>query len=188
MNEVAPAYLLHENMNGEENNPPVIQTPNGPVRVVIMSNAPSQPVVRANSHSFKDALLVILLMGVTGAAGYLGRAWEEYKTRQSISDGPASEGVLVLPNEIELAVNEPIEVRAETAGRRVIFQSLDPELVVRPFSAKSVWVFSSKPGKYNLQAWTAVNGLPTANAVTIVKVVDKSKKDEKASKDTARKD
>jgi hypothetical protein len=127
-------------------------------------------------------LLIVLLVIVAFAGGYGVAQWNQWQL-QSANAGPQSEGVLSLPPELTLNVGDPpVEVRAETAGRRVMWMSLDADLIVTPYTPKSVWAWSAKPGDHQLIAWTAVNNLPTPYSLCVVKVKERKEPEKSASR------
>ena len=134
----------------------------------------------SEQRTVKDTILLFALLLIAAAAGYLGRAWEESRKQQTALLEAPPDGMLTIPAEVELTIGEPPrEVRAETHGRRVIWQSLDAELSVAPYTPKSVWVWAAKAGDYRLQAWSAVDGLPTQNSICTVKVRESKAKGSK---------
>lgn len=137
---------------------------------------PLFPLPRASFHvgpryGPRDVLLVLLLMAVTAGTTLVTVKYEDWQHQQALASGePAGDGTLSLPAEVRVQVGEPQELLATTRGRRVVWMSLDRELVLKPASQKSVWVWGNKPGTYRLIAWSAVDGMPTMNATTIVTV------------------
>ena len=132
------------------------------------------------AHVLKDLLLVVLLMATAFGGGAALMEYKHWEAQQQIV--PAGEGSLFLPAEINLAVGEPSELRAETRGRRVVWMPLDKEIALRTASPKSVWVWATEPGDYRIIAWTAVDNLPTVNALTVAHVTGKSGNKEKEAK------
>jgi len=67
-----------------------------------------------------------------------------------------------------LMVGEPTELRAETRGRKVMWLPLDKGIKTVPIDSKAVWVYANEKGDYRVIAWTAINGMPTRNQLTVL--------------------
>jgi hypothetical protein len=114
--------------------------------------------------------LLVLIIGIAGFGGYGLAKFESYQQSNAPGGVDPNEGALRIPETLTVPMSEPVEIRADTSGRRVIWMSLDQELKLRPIDNRACWLYGTKSGEYRLIAWTAVNNLPTQNAVCIVKV------------------
>jgi hypothetical protein len=120
---------------------------------------------------FVERLLIVgLLMAGAAIATYTLVKFEQYQQANTIAGIDPNEGALRIPPEVQVPLGEPVEIRADTTGKRVIWMALDEELNLRPLDNRACWLYGVKKGEYRLIAWTAVNNLPTQNAVCIVKV------------------
>ena len=130
-----------------------------------MSNGSTPTVVKSNgTGSFMTVILGVILSGVIG----FGAA--EWRNRQAadIESVTLPENALKLPKELELMVGEPTELRAETRGRKVMWLPLDKGIKTVPIDSKAVWVYANEKGDYRVIAWTAINGMPTRNQLTVL--------------------
>ena len=92
--------------------------------------------------------------------------------QQQIAGQEVSQDALLrVPERVKIIGFDFVEIRAETKGKLVIWQPMNPELKIRSGGdGKSCLVIAKKPGLYSVQAWTAVDGLPTINAICLVEV------------------
>jgi hypothetical protein len=130
-----------------------------------MSNGSTPTVVKSNgTGSFMTVILGVILSGVIG----FGAA--EWRNRQAADFESVTlpENALKLPKELELMVGEPTELRAETRGRKVMWLPLDKGIKTVPIDSKAVWVYANEKGDYRVIAWTAINGMPTRNQLTVL--------------------
>jgi hypothetical protein len=122
-----------------------------------------------NADAARAAVLCLIVGAFAAAGGYFtAQAQRQAPEPAAKGDELPADNALVLPAELKLVVGEPAELRADTRGRRVVWMSLDREVSLRPQDSKSVWVWALRPGDFRVIAWTAVGGLPTANATTII--------------------
>lgn len=106
--------------------------------------------------------IATLLASAIGAAGHY------VYNEQTKGDATLPEDALILPAEIHLKVGNPELLRADTVGKNIQWLTLDAPVKWRRLDAKSVWVYANKPGKFQMLAWTAVNGWATPYAATNV--------------------
>jgi len=135
---------------------------------------PIQLVPADKGRSVERTALVCLLVALAFAAGYAAseyghfRAWLERHT--SVPQGDA---VISVPPEVRISLGEPTEVTANTRGERVVWQSLDRtgglSLKVSG-QPKTALVTGKKPGIYVVQAYTAIDNVPSTPALVSVVV------------------
>ena len=110
-----------------------------------------------------------VILGVI-LSGVIGFGAAEWRNRQAADFESVTlpENALKLPKELELMVGEPTELRAETRGRKVMWLPLDKGIKTVPIDSKAVWVYANEKGDYRVIAWTAINGMPTRNQLTVL--------------------
>lgn len=137
--------------------------------------------VPEKGRSAERTLLVLLLVGGAFIGGYSAseyghwKAWSEARSRPV----PAGDAVISIPPSLTVEIGEPTEVMANTRGERVVWQSLDRTggLSVKVSgSPKTALVTGKRAGVYLVQAYSAVEGVPTTPALLTVTVQSEAKK------------
>jgi hypothetical protein len=148
-----------------------------------MSEQQQQPmVIYKQGGQAKDFVIILFLLVSLGVAGY---KYKEYENNMARRQNP--EDALVLPEQIEITLNQPYTLRFSTAGENVEALSLDTELQAIPKDDRSITLLGTKEttsdGFYRLIANTAVNGRVTPHVLVRVKVKTPApeKKEEKAN-------
>lgn len=83
---------------------------------------------------------------------------------------------ITLPESLSGAVGQPVTVKADTDGEIVRWRAIDPGLfMIDPEllkTTKAISVWSLKPGKYRLIAWTAKGDVPSPEDECVIVVGD----------------
>jgi len=136
-----------------------------------------QPTEKA-ANSGSSIVTIFLGMLLVGGLGFAAGEWRN--RQQPAADFESvtlPENALRIPKELEIVVGEPKELRAETRGKKVMWLPLEKEVRMVPIDSKAVWVWANEVGDYRVIGWTAVNGLPTPNQITLLHVKKEAKGD-----------
>lgn len=126
----------------------------------------SVPVTSAQLHA--------VLMPTTATAAPVPRMNVQRLAEAQLIATDVIAPIVLSVKDTKASVGIETQIIADTKGKKVQWQSLDPLLRIIPpdTTEKQVWAIAGKPGRYTVQAWTAIGDDPTPAAKVIVTVGD----------------
>jgi hypothetical protein len=126
--------------------------------------------VKPNGKSASSYVTIVLGIILAAGTGFVASEW---RNRYYLDyDSASPDTALKVPKELEVIVGEPVELRAETRGRKVMFMPLEKQVKIVPIDSKAQWVWATEKGDYRVISWTSVNNLPTPNQLTVLHAKD----------------